>query len=89
MSVRTSSFNSIPSEDIWSAWVRRCVVHFWIHASVLVSFPSSCMGEEFCHVHLSPQGQLILTSVNGLLVLSKGTLGTATGNEGMQYCDQD
>jgi len=27
------------------------------------------MGEVPCHVHLSPQGQLILTSVNGLLVL--------------------
>ena len=69
MSVRTSSFDSIPSEDIWGAWVRRCAVHCWIHASVLASFPSSCMGEELCHVHLRPQGQLILTSVNGLLVL--------------------
>jgi len=27
------------------------------------------MGEDLCHNHLSPQGQLILTSVNGLLVL--------------------
>jgi len=67
--VRTSSFSIIPSEDIWSAWVRRCAVHCWIHARVLASLPSSCMGEELCHVHLSPQGQLILTSVNGLLVL--------------------
>ena len=69
MSVRTSSFISNPSEVIWSEWVRRCAVHFWIHASVLASFPSSWMGGEPCHVHLSPQGQLILTSVHGLLVL--------------------
>ena len=68
MSVRTSSFISTPSEVIWSEWVRRCAVRFWIHASVLASFSSSCMGEEPCHVHLSPQGQLILTSVNGLPV---------------------
>jgi len=69
ISVRTSSFNAIPSDDIWSAWVRRCAVHCWIHASVLASLPSSRVGEELCHVHFSPQGQLILTSVNGLLVL--------------------
>ena len=43
-------------------------VHFWIHSSVLASFPS-LKGEADCHVRLRPHGQLILTSVNGLLVL--------------------
>jgi len=70
MSVRVSNLISNPSGVILSEWVRKCAVHFWIHASVLASFPSPCMGEaRSCPVHLRPHGQLILTLVNGLLVL--------------------
>ena len=67
MSVRVSSLISIPSCVILNEWVRKLAVHFCIHASVFASFPS--VGEACCHVHLRPHGQLILTSVNGLLVL--------------------
>jgi len=68
MSVRVSSLISNPSWVTLSEWVRKLAVHFWIHSSVLASFPSH-KGEADCHVHLRPHGQLILTSVNGLLVL--------------------
>jgi len=46
-------------------------VHFLIQVVLLLS-RSFCASSEVtssCHVHLSPQGQLILTSVSGLLVL--------------------
>jgi len=70
MSVRVSNLISSPSGVILSEWVRKCAVHFRIHASVLASFPSPCVGEAWsCHVHLRPHEQLILTYVNGLLVL--------------------
>jgi len=68
MSVRVSSLISNPSWVTLSEWVRKLAVHFWIHSSVLASFPSLKGGAD-CHVHLRPHGQLILTSVNGLLVL--------------------
>jgi len=70
ISVRVSNLISSPSGVILSEWVRKFAVHFSIHASVLASFPFPFMGEAWsCHVHLRPHGQLILTSVNGLLVL--------------------
>jgi len=70
MSVRISNLISNPSGVILSEWVRKCAVHFRIHVSVLASFPSPCVGEAWsCHVQLRTHGQLILTSVNGLLVL--------------------
>jgi len=68
--VRVSNLISSPSGVILSEWVRKFAVHFWIRASVLASFPRPFMGEAWsAHVHLRPHGQLILTPVNGLLVL--------------------
>ena len=70
ISVRISNLISSPSGVILSEWVRKFAVHFSIYASVLASFPFPSMEEAWsCHIHLRPHGQLILTSVNGLLVL--------------------
>ena len=68
ISVRVSCLTSSPSRVTLSEWVRKWAVHFWIQSSALASFPSPS-GEAACHIHLRPHGQLILTSVNNLLVL--------------------
>jgi len=70
MSVRASSLISIPPWVSFREWVRRFCVHSLIH--VIVRFSLFCSVREeacACHVHLRPHGQLILTSVSGLLVL--------------------
>jgi len=70
MSVRASSLISIPPWVIFSEWVRRSFVHSLIHVIVRSSLSCSVRGEACSfHVHLRPHGQLILTSVSGLLVL--------------------
>ena len=70
MSVRASNLISIPCWDSFSDWVRRLFVHSLIHDIVRSSLSYSVREETCsCHVHLRPHGQLILTSVSGLLVL--------------------
>jgi len=70
MSVRASSLISIPPWVILSECVRRFWVHPLIHVIARSSLSCSVRQEAWsCHVHLRPHGQLILTSVSGLLVL--------------------
>ena len=67
--MRASSLISSPPWVIFSEWVQRS----FIHSLILIVYSSlSCsvwVEACSCHVSLRPQGQLILTSVSGLLVL--------------------
>ena len=70
MSVRASSLISIPPGVIFSEWVRRSFVQSLIQVIVISSLSCSVRGGAcFCHAHLRPHGQMVLTSVSGLLVL--------------------
>jgi len=61
---------SSPPQVIFSEWVRRFFVHSLIDVMIRSSLSCSVRGEAYsCHVHLSPQGQLILILVSGSLVL--------------------
>ena len=70
MSARASNLISIPCWDSFNEWVRRLLVQSLIY-NVVRSSRSCSIREETSsfHFHLRPHGQLILTSVNGLLVL--------------------
>jgi len=70
MSARASNLIPIPCWDSFNEWVRRFFVHSLIHDFVRSSLSCSVREETSSfHGHLRRHGQLILTSVSGLLVL--------------------
>ena len=71
ISARASNLISTPCWDSFDEWDWSLAVHFLIHIVVRISRSCSAIGKDTSsfQVHLSPHGQLILTSVSGLLVL--------------------